>query len=284
MNNFKTAILFAVLTILLMLIGGAVGGFYGMLIALVFAVITNFGAYWYSDKLVLRMYNAQEVTAAEAPELYAIVQRLAAREQLPMPRVYIVPEQTPNAFATGRNPNNAAVAVTAGILQLLTREELEGVLAHELGHVKNRDTLVSTVAGTFAGAISMLAQLAFFLPFGSSDDDDNASNPFVALLGLIFAPIAATLIQLAISRSREYGADETGALATGNPMALASALQKLENWKQKLPMQAGDPATSHLFIVNPFAGASLGKLFSTHPSTTDRVQRLQKIALQSKNE
>jgi heat shock protein HtpX len=254
-----------------------------MLIALIFAVITNFGAYWYSDKLVLRMYNAQEITAFEAPELYGIVQGLAAREQLPMPRVYIVPEQTPNAFATGRNPNNAAVAVTAGILQLLTKEELEGVLAHELGHVKNRDTLVSTVAGTFAGAISMLAQLAFFLPFGSSDDDESGSNPLVALLGLIFAPIAATLIQLAISRSREYGADQTGALATGNPMALASALQKLENWKQKLPMRAGDPATSHLFIVNPFAGQSLGKLFSTHPSTADRVNRLQTIAQQTKN-
>lgn len=277
MNALKTLVLFAVLTAIFMFVGGLLGGYYGMLIALGFAVLMNFSAYWYSDKLVLRMYNAQEVTATEAPELFGIVRELATIENLPMPRVYIIPEQTPNAFATGRNPNNAAVAVTEGILQLLNREELIGVLAHELGHVKNRDILVSTVAGTMAGAVSMLAQFAYFLPFGSSDDDEGV-NPIVALAGLIFAPIAAMLIQLAISRSREFGADETGALTTKNPMALASALKKLENYSQQVPMRGGDPSTAHLFIVNPFKGANIAKLFSTHPATADRVARLEQIA------
>lgn len=281
MNTLKTLILFSVLTAIFMFVGGLIGGYYGMLIALLFAVVMNFSAYWYSDKLVLRMYNSREVDERQAPELFGIVRELARIENLPMPRIYIIPEQTPNAFATGRNPQNAAVAVTEGILQLLNREELIGVLAHELGHVKNRDILVSTVAGTMAGAISMLAQFAYFLPFGSSDDDDGV-NPFVALLGLIFAPIAAMLVQLAISRSREFGADETGALTTKNPMALASALRKLENYSQRVPIRHRDPSTAHLFIVNPFKGASIAKLFSTHPSTADRVARLEAIAAQLK--
>jgi heat shock protein HtpX len=280
MNNLKTIILFAVLTAIFMFVGGLIGGYYGMIIALGLAVAMNFGAYWYSDKMVLRMYNAREVSAAESPELFRMVERLALWEKMPMPRVYIIPEAAPNAFATGRNPNNAAVAVTEGILQLLTREELEGVLAHELGHVKNRDILVSTVAGTFAGAISMIAQIAFFLPFFNSSDDEEggATNPLVGLLGLIFAPIAATVIQLAISRSREFGADKTGAHATGNPLALASALRKIESYSREVPMRSGDPATAHLFFINPFKGAGLAKLFSTHPATEDRIARLEQIA------
>ena len=283
MNTLKTIVLFAVLTAIFMFVGGLIGGCYGMLIALGFAVVMNFGAYWYSDKMVLRMYDAQEVTAAEAPELFRMVERLARREKMPMPRVYIIPEAAPNAFATGRNPDNAAIAVTEGILQLLTPEELEGVLAHELGHVKNRDILVSTVAGTFAGAVSMLSQLAFFLPFGSSNDDEEGGvNPLAGLLGLILAPIAATLIQLAISRSREYGADETGAIATGNPRALASALRKIENYSRQVPMRHGDPATAHLFFINPFKNVSFSKLFSTHPATEDRIERLEQIARQSR--
>jgi heat shock protein HtpX len=280
MNNLKTIILFAVLTAIFMFAGGLIGGYYGMIIALGLAVVMNFGAYWYSDKMVLRMYNAQEVSPNQAPELFRMVERLALAEKMPMPRVYIIPEAAPNAFATGRNPQNAAVAVTEGILRLLTPEELEGVLAHELGHVKNRDILVSTVAGTFAGAISMLAQFAFFLPFFNSSDDEEggAANPLVGLLGLIFAPVAATIIQLAISRSREFGADKTGAHATGNPMALASALRKIENYSREVPMRSGDPATAHLFFINPFKGASLAKLFSTHPATEDRIARLEQIA------
>lgn len=281
LNTLKTIVLFAVLTAIFMFIGGLIGGYYGMMIALGLAVVMNFGAYWYSDKMVLRMYDAREITAAQAPELFRMVERLAQREKMPMPRVYIIPETAPNAFATGRNPENAAIAVTEGILQLLTPEELEGVLAHELGHVKNRDILVSTVAGTFAGAVSMLSQLAFFLPFGSSsDDEEGGMNPLAALLGLIFAPIAATLIQLAISRSREYGADETGAHLTGNPRALASALRKIENYSRQVPMHHGDPATAHLFFINPFKNMSLSKLFSTHPTTEDRIERLEQLARQ----
>lgn len=277
MNSLKTIVLFAVLTAIFMFIGGLVGGFYGMLIALGVAVAMNFGAYWYSDKMVLRMYNAQEVSPSQAPELFQMVQRLATREQLPMPRVYIIPEAAPNAFATGRNPHNAAVAVTEGILQLLTPAELEGVVAHELGHIKNRDILVSTIAGTMAGAVSMLAQFAYFIPFGSSDDDD-AVNPLAALAGLIFAPVAATLVQLAISRSREFGADAIGARATGNPHALASALRKIENYSRQVPLRSGDPATAHLFFINPFKGATFARLFSTHPATEDRIARLEEIA------
>lgn len=280
-NTLKTIVLFAVLTAIFMFIGGLIGGYYGMLIALGLAVAMNFGAYWYSDKMVLRMYDAQEVTATQTPELFRMVERLARREKMPMPRVYIIPESAPNAFATGRNPENAAIAVTEGILRLLTPEELEGVLAHELGHIKNRDILVSTVAGTFAGAISMLSQMAFFLPFGSSGDDEEAGiNPLAGLIGLILAPIAATLVQLAISRSREYGADETGAIATGNPQALASALRKIENYSRRVPMHRGDPATAHLFFINPFKNVSFGKLFSTHPATEDRIERLEQIARQ----
>lgn len=250
MNTLKTVVLFAVLTAGFMFVGALVGGYSGMLFALGLAVVMNFGAYWYSDKLVLRMYRAREVAATEAPGLFRTVERLARQEKMPMPRVYIIPEAAPNAFATGRNPQNAAIAVTEGILQLLTPEELEGVLAHELGHVKNRDILVSTVAGTFAGAVSMLAQLAFFLPLGSSSDDEEggAANPLVGLAGLILAPIAASLIQFAISRSREYGADETGAHATGNPLALASALRKIEDYSRRVPMRSFCMDVSVVFV------------------------------------
>jgi heat shock protein HtpX len=250
--------------------------------ALLFAGLMNFGAYWWSDKLVLRMYRAQEVTAVEAPGLHGLVRELATRAGLPMPRVYLIPEDAPNAFATGRNPQNAAVAVTEGLMRLLDRDELAGVLAHELGHVKNRDTLVMTVAATIAGAVSMLASMAHWgMIFGggrSSDDGEEGGHPAAGLLGIILAPIAAMLIQMAISRSREFVADETGARVSGNPLALAGALLKIETWSRQMPMTAGTPATAHLFIINPFSGGGLVRLFSTHPSTEERVERLRAMA------
>jgi heat shock protein HtpX len=239
----------------------------------------NFGAYWWSDKLILRMYRAQEVQEAQAPELFAIVHDLAHRGQVPMPKVYVIPENTPNAFATGRHPQHAAVAVTEGLLRLLDREELAGVIAHELGHVRNRDTLIMTVAATIAGALSMLANTAMWgMMFGAgswSDDDEQGAHPVAGLLGILVAPIAAALIQMAISRSREFLADEAGARLSGNPLALARALRKIETWSQEVPMHAGSPATAHLFIINPFAGEGLVRLFSTHPSTQARIERLE---------
>jgi heat shock protein HtpX len=225
------------------------------------------------------MYGAQEVTEADAPELHAIVRNLAIRGGLPMPKVYIIPEATPNAFATGRDPNHAAVAVTEGLMRLLNREELAGVLAHELGHVKNRDTLVMTAAATIAGALSMLAEMAMWRSiFGGSSDDDEDANPVAGLLGVIVAPIAAILIQSAISRSREFMADEAGARLTSSPLALASALRKIESWSQQVPMTAGTPATAHLFIINPFSGGGMLRLFSTHPATEERIKRLEAMA------
>src|SRR5499433_633302 len=282
MNRFKTLVLLATLTALLLLVGQALGGRGGLTIALVFAGVMNFAAYWWSDKIVLRMYGAQEVDATQAPELFALVHQLAQREQIPMPRVYIIPQEAPNAFATGRNPQNAAVAVTEGILRLLDREELAAVLAHELGHVQNRDTLIMTVAATLAGALSHLANMAMWgaMLGGGSSRDDEGSNPIAGLLGIILAPLAATLIQMAISRSREFAADEHGAHLSANPLALASALQKIEAWSQRIPMTAGSPATAHLFIINPFSGGGLVRLFSTHPSTEERIARLQAIARQ----
>ncbi len=283
MNSVKTMMLLAAMTALLLWFGQALGGTSGLQFALVFAAVMNFGAYWFSDKIVLRMYRAQPVNENEAPELYAMVRRLATQMGMPMPSVYIIPEQTPNAFATGRNPEHAAVAATAGILEMLDANELEGVLAHEMGHVKNRDTLISTVAATIAGALSHLANMAMWGQMfggGRSRDDDRDANPLIGLVGMILAPLAASLIQMAISRSRELMADETGATLTGKPLALASALRKIEQWKQRLPLTHGTPATAHLFIINPFSARGLASLFSTHPPTEERIKRLEQMALQ----
>jgi heat shock protein HtpX len=280
MNNaLKTTALLGLLTGLLILIGGYFGGTQGMGIAFVIAFLMNFGSYWFSDRIVLAMYGAQEATEAEAPELHKIVRGLAQRAHMPMPRIYIIPTETPNAFATGRNPEHAAVAATQGILRILNEEELEGVLSHELAHVRNRDTLISTVAATLAGVIVMLARLAMWMPFfggGSRDDEDRGGGALGFLFLAILAPIAATLIQLAISRSREFQADDSGARLSHKPYALASALQKLEVAANRLPMDA-NPATSHLFIVNPLRGNTLFRLFSTHPPIAERIARLRAL-------
>lgn len=279
MNRVKTAMLLALMTALLIWIGQALGGQQGLVIGLGLALVMNVGSYWYSDKIVLRMYNAQEVTEQQVPELYSIVRTLAQSGQIPMPKVYVIPEEAPNAFATGRNPQHAAVAATEGLLRILNREEITAVLAHELGHVKNRDTLIMVVAATIGGAISMIANIAQWgLIFGGGRSDDDGPHPAAALIGIIVAPIAAMLIQMAISRSREFLADEQGARLCGNPLALASALEKIQGYSQRVPMHHGGPATAHLFIINPFSGAALAKLFSTHPSTEERIARLQQMA------
>jgi heat shock protein HtpX len=281
MNRLKTMMLMAALTALTLWVGRALGGQAGLLLALVLAAAMNFGAYWFSDKIVLRMYGAQEVDESEAPGLHRMVRELADRAALPMPRVYVIPEETPNAFATGRNPANSAVAVTAGLMRLLDRDELRGVIAHELGHVKNRDTLIMTVSAAVAGALSMLANAAMWgsLFGGGSSDDEDDGSAVGGLLGIIVAPIAASLIQMAISRSREFIADETGARLTGDPRALASALRKIESWSAQVPIHSGTPATAHLFIINPFSAGGLAGLFSTHPSTDARVERLERLAV-----
>jgi heat shock protein HtpX len=278
----KTVMLLATLTALFLWVGHALGGQTGLVVALLFTGLMNFASYWWSDKIVLRIYGAQGVSEAQAPELYAVVRELAYRARIPMPKVYVIPEETPNAFATGRNPQHAAVAVTEGLVRLLDREEVAAVLAHELGHVKNRDTLVMTVAASIAGALSMLANMAMWgaMLGGSSSDDDEEGSPLAGLVGIIIAPIAAALVQMAISRSREFLADEAGAHLSGNPLALASALRKLEAWSKRVPITAGSPATAHLFIVNPFSGGGVVRLFSTHPSTEARVARLEAIARQ----
>lgn len=280
MNQIKTMLLLATLTALFLLVGQALGGRGGLMIALIFAGVMNFVAYWWSDKIVLRMYGAQEVDEAQAPALFAIVRRLAQQARVPMPRVYMIPQETPNAFATGRNPQNAAVAVTEGIMRLLDREELEAVLGHELSHVQNRDTLIMTVAATLAGALSHLANMAMWGAMFGGRDDDEGGHPIAALLGILVAPLAAMLIQMAISRSREFLADEHGAHLSGNPLALASALRKIEAWSQRVPMTVGSPATAHMFIINPFSRGALVRLFSTHPSTEERIARLQAMARQ----
>lgn len=275
-NTFKTAFLLTALTLLLMFVGRIFGGQNGMLIALVFAAVLNFVSYFFSDKIALAMYRAKPVTREELPRAYQIVERLTQKIGIPMPKIYVIPSDSPNAFATGRNPNHASVAATQGILNLLTDEELEGVLAHELGHVRNRDILISSIAATVAGAITYLAEIARWgMIFGGYDRDrnDRGGGGFAALLMLILAPVAAALIQLAVSRSREYQADETGAHFTGNPYALASALAKLDAYSKRLPLQA-TPSTAHLFIIQPFLGMSLGSLFSTHPPTAKRIERL----------
>jgi heat shock protein HtpX len=278
MNQMKTLILLAALTALFLWLGQLIGGQQGMMIALVLALVMNFGSYWFSDKIVLSMYGAQPVSESDAPQLFAIVRDLTQKASLPMPRVYIIPEEAPNAFATGRDPEHAAVAATQGLLRLMSRDEIAGVLAHELGHVKHRDTLIMTVAATLAGALSHLATMALWFGGGRRSDDGEGGNPLAGLIGILVAPFAAMLIQMAISRSREFLADEASAQTTGNPMALAGALKKLEAYKAEAPMMHGTPATAHLFIVNPFTSGGLAGLFSTHPSTQQRIERLEEMA------
>jgi heat shock protein HtpX len=276
-NIFKTTLLLTVMTLLLMLAGRAFGGERGMLMALVFAAILNFVSYFFSDKIALATYRAQPVSREDLPRVYNIVERLAQKVGLPMPKVYLIPTDSPNAFATGRNPNHASVAVTQGILGLLNDGELEGVLAHELGHVRNRDILISSIAATLAGAITWLAHVARWgMIFGGmrGERDDRGGGGIAAIAMMILAPFAAMLIQLAVSRSREYGADDTGAHWTGNPYALASALAKIEAYSRRTPLVAS-PSTAHLFIIAPFLGGmSFGNLFSTHPPTAKRIERL----------
>ena len=279
MNTLKTTFLMALLTMLLVLAGGAIGGRGGMTFALIMAGVMNFVSYWFSDKIVLAMYGAKEVTEAEQPEFYGLVRQLAAQAAIPMPRVYVIPSETPNAFATGRNPEHAAVAATAGIMRILTREELMGVMAHELTHVKNRDILISSVAATIAGAITYLAQMAQWAAiFGGGRDRDEEGGGFGLIIMAIVAPIAAMLIQMAISRSREFGADRGGAEVSGNPLYLANALRKLEMANRQIPMADASPATAHMFIVNPLTGGGLMSLFSTHPPMEERVRRLEEMA------
>ncbi len=278
-SAIKTTLLLAGLTGLFLWIGAALGGTVGMKYAFVLAVVMNVGSYWFSDKIVLASYGAQPIAEADAPELYQIVRRLAQKAQVPMPRIYRIPSDSSNAFATGRNPQHAVVAVTDGILRLLTWEEIEGVLAHELGHVFNRDILVSSIAATLAGAVMMLARMAqWSAMFGGRDDREERGNGLVLLLAMVLAPLAAMLIQLAVSRAREYGADDSGARLCGNPEALASALEKLAIQSGRIPLGAS-PQTAHLFIVNPLSGQFLANLFSTHPPIEERVARLRRMRL-----
>ncbi|MEK7288102.1 MAG: zinc metalloprotease HtpX [Elusimicrobiota bacterium] len=280
MNVMKTALLMAALTALFILVGGAIGGHSGMTTAFMLACAMNLFSYWFSDKIVLRMYGAKEVDQARAPQLFRIVRELADSAAMPMPRLYVIPSQSPNAFATGRNPSHAAVAVTDGILGLLNLDELKGVLGHELSHVKNRDILIGTIAATVAGSISMLASMArwaFMFGGRSRDNDREGGHPAVALLTLILAPIAAFLIQMAISRSREYQADASGAALAGDPLKLASALRKLAEGSLARPL-GGSPSTAHLFIVNPLRGNKIFEFFSTHPPMEKRIERLEKMA------
>jgi len=280
MNTLKTVVLLTFLTVLLVFVGAAMGGRNGMIIAFMMALVMNFVSYWFSDKIVLAMYKAQPVTEAQAPDLHAMVRRLVQKAGLPMPKVYIIPDESMNAFATGRNPEHGVVAVTEGIMRALDREELEGVIAHELAHIKHRDILTGTIVATIAGAISMLAQMAHWAMLfggGRRDDSDEGGSPVVALVMMIVAPIAAMLVQMAISRTREYEADKGGASIAGNPYGLANALLKLERGAQVVPMHDAKPATAHMFIVNPLTGGGLMKLFSTHPPIAERVKRLKEL-------
>ncbi|NBQ91971.1 MAG: zinc metalloprotease HtpX [Betaproteobacteria bacterium] len=278
-NLMKTAILMAAITALFMAVGQALGGQQGMILALVVAVGMNFFSYWFSDKMVLKMYNAREVDENTAPGLYRMVRELAQRADLPMPRVYLIDEEAPNAFATGRNPQHAAVAATTGIMRVLSERELRGVMAHELAHVKHRDILISTVSATMAGAISMLANFAMM--FGSRDSQGRPSNPVATIAIMILAPLAASLIQMAISRAREFEADRGGAEISGDPRALASALDKINRYARGIPMEAAQrhPETAQMMIVNPLSGGGLRGLFSTHPATQERVDRLLELAV-----
>jgi len=279
MNALRTTFLMALLTVLLVLAGGAIGGKSGMTFALMMAGVMNFVSYWFSDKIVLAMYGAKEATEAEYPEFFGLVRQLAVQAGIPMPRVYIIASETPNAFATGRNPEHAAVAATTGIMRILTRDELIGVMAHELSHVKHRDILISSIAATVAGAITYLAHMAQWAAIfgGGRDRDEEGGGVFGMLIMAIVAPIAAMLIQMAISRSREYEADKGGAEVSGNPLHLAKALKKLEMANQQIPMHA-EAATAHMFIVNPLTGGGLMSLFSTHPPIEERVRRLEEMA------
>jgi len=276
-NTVKTAFLLTALTLFLVFIGNYFGGRSGMIMALIFAGVMNFVSYFFSDKIALAMYRAQPVTREQLPRVYSVVERMTQRIGLPMPKIFVIPSPSPNAFATGRNPSHASVAVTQGILDLLNDEELEGVLAHELGHVRNRDILISSIAATIAGAITVLARMAgyaaMFGGYGGRDDRNRGGGALGALFMMILAPFAAMLIQMAVSRSREYQADATGAHFTGNPYALASALKKLDAYSRRVPMMAS-PSTAHLFIVQPLLGMNLGSLFSTHPPIAKRIERL----------
>lgn len=281
MNFLKTVLLLTALTLLFIFIGGAIGGQQGMKFAFLFACLMNLGAYWFSDKIVLLSYRARPLTEEEAPQFHRMVEELAAAAKMPKPKVFLIPSQTPNAFATGRNPKHAVVGVTQGILELLSEEELKGVLAHELSHVRHRDILIASIAATIAGAISMIANMArWALMFGGArrdERDSGGTNPLVLIVMVIVAPIAALLIQLAVSRSREFEADKGGA-ELFNPLALASALRKLEAGVRRIPMVEASPTTAHLFIVNPLRGGGLTKLFSTHPPMEERIERLEQMA------
>jgi heat shock protein HtpX len=278
-NTLKTTLLLGTLTGLLLWVGDALGGAQGLVIALGFAVVMNFGSYWYSDRIVLRMYRAQELEEHQAPELFRLVREVATAAGLPMPKVCLIPSESPNAFATGRNPEHAVVAVTAGLTRLLSREELRGVVAHELGHVHNRDTLISAIAATMAGVVTMVGRFAAWgAMLGGRRSSDDAGGPLGALVMIIVAPLAATLIQMAISRSREFGADAFAARVTHDPFSLASALERIAVGGQRVPLDAG-PATAHLFIMNPLRGSWLSNLFSTHPPTEERIGRLRSMSL-----
>jgi heat shock protein HtpX len=279
MNALKTAVLLGLLSALLIVGGSAIAGRQGLYMGLILAVVMNFASYFFSDKIALRSYNAQPVTPEENGEIYArvypVVAGIAQRMGIPMPKLWVLPEESPNAFATGRNPNHASVAFTVGILRLMDDRELEGVIAHELGHVLHRDILISSVAATLAAALTYLGQMAFFFGGRRSDDDEGGGSPIAGLLMMILGPIAAGLIQMAISRTREYSADAASVRYTGSPNGLISALQKLETWSKRIPLEDANPATAHLFIVNPFSPEGVKRLFSTHPSTEERIARLE---------
>jgi len=280
MNTIKTALLLGALTGLFLLIGGLIGGRGGVFVAFILATVMNLGSYWFSDKLILRMYKAQEVSESEAPDLYHLVKNLAMKASLPMPRVYIIPDETPNAFATGRNKSHAVVAVTSGILRILNKDELEGVIGHELTHIENRDMLIGSIAATIAGAVVMLAHMAqwaaIFGGFSRDENDEGGGGIIGLILMAILAPLAASIIQMAISRSREYLADDGGARVSGKPYGLAAALEKLSRASQVVPMNA-NPSTAHMFIVNPLTGRSFMNLFSTHPPVEERIARLRQM-------
>jgi len=282
MNTLKTVFLMTLIMVLLMLVGSIIGGERGVIMAFIFSLLMNFGAYWFSDKIVLMMYKGKEITESDAPRLYSMVARLASSAQIPMPKVYIIPGNTPNAFATGRNPNHASLAVTEGILNMLSDDELEGVIGHELAHIKHRDILTQTIVATLVGTITFVARMAgWSLMFAGGDRNRRDSGGLGELFLIILAPIAAVLIQLAISRSREFAADEGGARISGRPLSLANALLKLERAAEKIPMLNASPSTAHIFIVNPLRGSGIMKLFSTHPPIAERVEKLQSIAMGS---
>ncbi len=285
MNTLKSVFLMTLIMMLFLVVGYALGGRTGLVIAFIFSLATNFASYWFSDKIVLSMYRARQITSADNVQLYNLVDTLAKRAGLPMPKLYVIDNDTPNAFATGRNPENAAVAVTTGIVRILNKEELAGVISHELGHVKHRDILLGSIAATLVGTITFIAEMAgwaaMFGGYGGRSDDDNrgGGNALTSLVLIILAPIAATLLQLAISRSREYMADASGAEISGNPNALASALNKLTQVNAAVPMENARPATAHMFIVNPLHGGGVASLFSTHPPIEKRIQKLQELSL-----